>query len=162
MSDSLVSRKEHGHHAPLRCGFNKDFNDLLNGFFGNWLDLPEEKNFIAKNEPKIEVRENEKEVTVRAEMPGMKEEDIDLELSSDGYLTISGEKKQEHREEHKGSYFSEISYGLVRRTIPLPWDLDFENTNASFDDGLLKIAIPKSRGEQEKVKKINVKKQKKN
>ena len=111
MSDSLVSRKEHGHHAPLRCGFNKDFNDLLNGFFGNWLDLPEEKNFIAKNEPKIEVRENEKEVTVRAEMPGMKEEDIDLELSSDGYLTISGEKKQEHREEHKGSYFSEISYG---------------------------------------------------
>ena len=91
MSDSLVSRKEHGHHAPLRCGFNKDFNDLLNGFFGNWLDLPEEKNFIAKNEPKIEVRENEKEVTVRAEMPGMKEEDIDLELSSDAYLTISGE-----------------------------------------------------------------------
>lgn len=94
MSDSLVSRKEHGHHAPLRCGFNKDFNDLLNGFFGNWLDLPEEKNFIAKNEPKIEVRENEKEVTVRAEMPGMKEEDIDLELSSDGYLTISGEKSR--------------------------------------------------------------------
>ena len=49
---------------------------------------------------------------IRAEMPGMKEEDIDLELSSDGYLAKKKKKKQEHREEHKGSYFSEISYGL--------------------------------------------------
>ena len=103
MSDSLVSRKEHGHHAPLRCGFNKDFNDLLNGFFGNWLDLPEEKNFIAKNEPKIEVRENEKEVTVRAEMPGMKEEDIDLEFDDakadfeNGVLTVTVPKSSDEQ-----------------------------------------------------------------
>lgn len=154
MSDSLVSRKEHGHHAPLRCGFNKDFNDLLNGFFGNWLDLPEEKNFIAKNEPKIEVRENEKEVTVRAEMPGMKEEDIDLELSSDGYLTISGEKKQEHREEHKGSYFSEISYGTFSRTVPLPWELKFDDAKADFENGVLTVTVPKSSDEQCKKRKI--------
>ena len=156
MSDSLVSRKEHGHHAPLRCGFNKDFNDLLNGFFGNWLDLPEEKNFIAKNEPKIEVRENEKEVTVRAEMPGMKEEDIDLELSSDGYLTISGEKKQEHREEHKGSYFSEISYGTFSRTVPLPWELKFDDAKADFENGVLAVAVPKSSDEQGKKRKIAI------
>ena len=156
MSDSLVSRKEHGHHAPLRCGFNKDFNDLLNGFFGNWLDLPEEKNFIAKNEPKIEVRENEKEVTVRAEMPGMKEEDIDLELSSDGYLTISGEKKQEHREEHKGSYFSEISYGTFSRTVPLPWELKFDDAKADFENGVLTVTVPKSSDEQAKKRKIAI------
>lgn len=156
MSDSLVSRKEHGHHAPLRCGFNKDFNDLLNGFFGNWLDLPEEKNFIAKNEPKIEVRENEKEVTVRAEMPGMKEEDIDLELSSDGYLTISGEKKQEHREEHKGSYFSEISYGTFSRTVPLPWELKFDDAKADFENGVLTVTVPKSSDEQDKKRKIAI------
>lgn len=156
MSDSLVSRKEHGHHAPLRCGFNKDFNDLLNGFFGNWLDLPEEKNFIAKNEPKIEVRENEKEVTVRAEMPGMKEEDIDLELSSDGYLTISGEKKQEHREEHKGSYFSEISYGTFSRTVPLPWELKFDDAKADFENGVLTVTVPKSSDEQCKKRKIAI------
>ena len=156
MSDSLVSRKEHGHHAPLRCGFNKDFNDLLNGFFGNWLDLPEEKNFIAKNEPKIEVRENEKEVTVRAEMPGMKEEDIDLELSSDGYLTISGEKKQEHREEHKGSYFSEISYGTFSRTVPLPWELKFDDAKADFENVVLTVTVPKSSDEQGKKRKIAI------
>ncbi len=156
MSDSLVSRKEHGHHTPLRCGFNKDFNDLLNGFFGNWLDLPEEKNFIAKNEPKIEVRENEKEVTVRAEMPGMKEEDIDLELSSDGYLTISGEKKQEHREEHKGSYFSEISYGTFSRTVPLPWELKFDDAKADFENGVLTVTVPKSSDEQCKKRKIAI------
>ena len=118
--------------------------------------MPEEKNFIAKNEPKIEVRENEKEVTVRAEMPGMKEEDIDLELSSDGYLTISGEKKQERKEHGKGSYFSEFSYGSFKRTVALPWDLRFDDATAEFNNGVLNVVIPKSQDEKGKKRKIEI------
>ncbi len=156
MSDSLISRKEHGRNAPMRYGFNKDFNDLVNSFFNGWLDFPEERRFAAKNEPKIEVSENEKEVTVRAEVPGMKEDDIDLELSSDGYLTISGEKKQERKEEHKGSYFSEISYGSFSRTVPLPWDLKFDAAKADFENGVLTISVPKSSDEQGKKHKIAI------
>ena len=89
-------------------------------------------------------------------MPGMKEEDIDLELSSDGYLTISGEKKQEHREEHKGSYFSEISYGTFSRTVPLPWELKFDDAKADFENGVLTVTVPKSSDEQGKKRKIAI------
>lgn len=156
MSDSLISRKERTRNTPMHYGLNKDFNDLVNSFFNGWLDLPEERRFAAKIEPKIEVSENEKEVTVRAEMPGMKENDIDLELSSDGYLTISGEKKQEHKEEHKGSCFSEISYGSFSRTIPLPWDLKFDDAKADFENGVLTVFVPKSSDEQGKKRKISI------
>ena len=156
MSDSLITRKEHSHNTPMHYGYRKDLNDLVNSFFNGWLDLPEERRFAAKNEPKIEVSENEKEVTVRAEMPGMKENDIDLELSSDGYLTISGEKKQERKEEHKGSYFSEISYGSFSRTIPLPWDLKFDDAKADFENGVLTVLVPKSSDEQGKKRKISI------
>ena len=77
-----------------------------------------------------------------------------------GYLSISGEKRHQSEENNKGNYFSEISYGMFRRTIPLPWDLDYDKANADYDDGVLKVVLPKSQTEQQKFKKINVKKNK--
>ncbi len=106
--------------------------------------------------PKVEVEEKDNSVVVCAEVPGMKEEDIDLEVSSDGYLTISGEKKQEKKENHKGSYFSEISYGSFKRTIPLPWDLNFDEAKADYKDGVLQVTFPKSQDEKGKKKKISI------
>lgn len=99
-------------------------------------------------------------VTVSAELPGIEEKDIDVQISSDGYLSISGEKRHQSEENNKGNYFSEISYGMFRRTIPLPWDLDYDKANADYDDGVLKVVLPKSQTEQQKFKKINVKKSK--
>ena len=93
-------------------------------------------------------------------MPGVAEKDIDLQISSDGYLTISAEKKDETSSQDKDHYFSEISYGIIRRTIPLPWDLDYNKADAEYNDGLLRVAIPKSGLEKQKVKKISVKKSK--
>ena len=114
MSDSLITRKEHSHNTPLHYGYRKDFNDLLNSFFNGWLELPAESAAFKNMEPKIEVAENENDVTVCAELPGISEKDVDLEISSDGYLTLSGEKRQEKKEHSKGSYFSEISYGSFK------------------------------------------------
>ena len=160
MRNSLTRNENHYSDVPVHNSNNGNIKNSMNHFW-HMLDFPRYGE-PADPEPKLEISENKKQVTVSAELPGVAEDDIDVQISSDGYLTISAEKRQENTNDDENNYFSEISYGLVRRTIPLPWDLDFENTNASFDDGLLKIAIPKSRGEQEKVKKINVKKQKKN
>lgn len=160
MRNSLTRNENHYSDVPLHTASNGDIKNFMNHFW-HMLDFPRYGDF-ANPEPKLEVSENKKQVTVSAELPGVAEDDIDVQISSDGYLTICAEKRQEKTNDDENNYFSEISYGMIRRTIPLPWDLDFENTNASFDDGLLRIAIPKSRGEQEKVKKINVKKQKKN
>ncbi len=134
-----------------------EIKGMLNHF---WSMLDFSKNH-GEMEPKIEVIDNDDTVEVLAELPGVNENDIDLQISSDGFLTISGERKQETiRKDSEGS-FSEIYYGMVKRTIPLPWDLSLEEANADFNDGVLKITIPKSQVEKQKVKKINVKKSKK-
>lgn len=135
-----------------------DFHSLINHFWSIFDSShhPEFNNM----EPKIEVSDNKNAVTVTAEMPGVNEKDIDLQISSDGYLTISGEKRHENKEETNGNYFSEIYYGQVSRTVPLPGDLNYDNADAEFNDGILRVSIPKAQIEKQKVKKISVKKNK--
>ena len=84
----------------------------------NLLDTPQNNNIIQA-EPKIEVSENKENVMVTAEIPGISEKDIELEISTNGYLTISGEKKHEHTKySTNGGYFSEISF-ILPQTIGL-------------------------------------------
>lgn len=143
---------------PIHNHSQGEFRNLMSHFW-NMLDFSQNHN-LADIEPKIEVSENKNNVTVSAELPGIAEQDIDLQISSDGYLTIAGEKKHETSKEEEGSYFSEMSYGMFRRTIPLPWDLDYNKADAEYSDGILKIAIPKTQIEKQKTKKISVKKKK--
>ncbi len=109
-------------------------------------------------EPDIEISETAKKVQVTAELPGMNANDINLHISKDGYLTISGEKTNTHeQQDDEGFYFSERSYGFINRTIELPSDIDEENVSASFEKGLLKITIPKIKSEKQNPKKIQIK-----
>lgn len=141
---------------------NKSQNEVKNFMSHLWhmIDFPRYSE-LDNMEPKIEVSENKSNVLVSAELPGVDEKDIDLQISSDGYLTISAEKKQENSSHDKDHYFSEISYGMVRRTVPLPWELDYTKADAEYNDGVLRVTIPKTKTEKEKLKKISVKKQKK-
>ena len=154
----------HSPHSPSRdlsaTGHNQtDFKSLISNFW-NLLDSSS-NNEMSDLEPKIEVSENKNSVMVAAELPGIEENDIDVQISSDGYLSISGEKRHEYEHNGKDNYFSEISYGTFSRTIPLPWDLNYEEANADYSDGVLKIDIPKTQNEKQKFKKISVKKNKK-
>lgn len=148
-----LSRTEHREgmrEAPVHVPAG-DLKHFLQHFW-NMNDLPSasETNDLA---PKIEVSENKNSVTVSAELPGIEAKDIDLQISSDGYLTISGEKKSTQEHSERDNYFSEIYYGMVKRTIPLPWDLDYNKADAVYNDGLLSIEIPKTQAEKAKVKK---------
>ncbi len=158
MSNSLMNRKNNNRHASVGYGLRRDFNDLVNTMFNGWLDpsFRDEEVMLKTLEPKIEVSENDKAVTVRAEMPGMSEKDIDLEISNDGYLTISGEKKSERKEDQSGNCFSEFTYGSFQRTIPLPWELKSNDATAQFENGILEVSIPKSTEEQGRKKKISI------
>ena len=112
----------------------------------------------SETEPKIEINNKKEAIVVSAEMPGIAEKDIDVQISSDGYLTISGEKRQHNEEHTENQYFSEMYYGKISRTVPLPWDLNYDQAKAEYDDGILNISIPKTLIEKQKVKKISVKK----
>lgn len=110
-------------------------------------------------QPNIEISETTTEVNVSAELPGMDVKDIEVNISQDGYLTISGEKQcvREKNDKKEGYYFSECSYGMIQRTISLPTDINIEKVSADFEKGILKIHIPKVESAQPKIKKIDVK-----
>ena len=124
----------------------------------NLLDMPHNSG-LMQMEPKIEVSENKENVLVTAEIPGVSEKDIELEISTNGYLTISGEKKHENKEySTNGGYFSEISYGRVSRTVPLPWDLQYDKAFADYNNGILTVTLPKATPDRSLRKKININK----
>jgi len=103
--------------------------------------------------PVVDVYEKDGSLHVRAELPGLKQEDVDIEVGDDG-LTISGEKKEE-KEIKEGKYYrSERSYGKFLRRIPLPKTADADKAQAHFKDGVLEIDLPLS-GDQA-TKKITV------
>lgn len=141
-------------NIPIHIPASNELKHFLQHF---WNTIETHHNSTAMElEPKIEVSENKDAVTVSAELPGIDAKNIDLQISSDGYLTISGEKKTAKENTECDNYFSEIYYGMVKRTIPLPWDLDYNKADAKYNDGLLTISIPKTQVEKAKVKKINV------
>ena len=91
--------------------------------------------------PQVEVFQKGDQLTVRVDLPGMKREDISIEVS-DNAITLQGERRGEHHEEGEGYYRSERSYGSFSRTIPLPDGAIADQAKASFADGVLEITMP--------------------
>jgi len=124
---------------------NRLFEDVFPGF-----DLSAFNMDISW--PRIEISESEKEVQVTAELPGLEEKDIQVELEK-GVLAIRGEKKTEM--EDKDRLFSERYYGRFERRIPLD-DIDQDKIDASFKNGVLNVTLPKSPTAQQKVRRIAI------
>jgi HSP20 family protein len=91
--------------------------------------------------PAIDVFEKDGKLRVRAELPGMSEKDIEIEISGD-VLTIRGEKKQETEVKEENYYRSERIYGQFSRQVALPPGADPEQSSAAFKDGVLEIEVP--------------------
>ena len=153
--NDMVSASNKKTEALVSANHSHDFRSLWNYFF----DFG--SGDVGSFEPKVDITENKTSVMVIAEVPGIKEEDIDLKISEDGYLTISGEKQNVTEESAKHNYFKEISYGMFKRTIPLPLDLDYNMAEAEYENGVLSLNIPKLQHQKAKFKKINVKKKNK-
>lgn len=151
-----IMHKKEG-QTPLAHTFHQghDLRSLWNYFF----DFGGQD--VDSLQPKIDVTDEKDAVMVTAEIPGIKQENLDLKISEEGYLTISGEKQHRTETSSKNSYFNEISYGMFKRTIPLPFDLDYNMADAEYDNGVLSVRIPKLKEEKQKYKKIDVKKKEK-
>ena len=149
-SETPLRRAEESPFLALHREMNRMFDDFSRGF-----DLsPFDGGWSWGFSPPVDVREDEKEVTVKAELPGMEEKDIEVNLADNG-LTIKGEKKAEKEEKGKDNWYRETSYGAFHRFIPLPEGLDREKVDARFKNGVLTVTLP--RLEEAKAKKIAVK-----
>ena len=121
----------------LHREMNRMFDDVFRGFdlapFGSTRGLD------RLGWPQIDIDETDKEVRITAELPGLDEKDVSLEIAS-GVLSISGEKKSES--EDKVRRFSERYYGRFERRIPLD-DVEEDKVSAAFKNGVLTITVPK-------------------
>jgi HSP20 family protein len=109
---------------------------------------------VTEWSPLVDISEDDKEYTVKAEIPEMKKDDIKINVHDD-VLTVSGERKYEKEEKGKKYHRVERAYGSFRRSFALPENADGSKISAEYKDGVLKVHLPKS--EQAKKKAIEVK-----
>lgn len=105
--------------------------------------------------PRVEVSERDGRLVVRADLPGVKKEDVSIELHDDR-LVISGERKSEEQEEDKGYFRSEVTYGSFTRVIPLPEGVTAEDAKANFKDGVLEVDVALPKQQQRQSRKIEI------
>jgi HSP20 family protein len=105
--------------------------------------------------PHVDVRERDGRFIVRADLPGLSKDDIQVEL---GYevLTIRGERRQEKKEEREGYSYSECRYGSFYRAIPLPEGCDASKVTAEFRDGVLEVSMPAPRHPETQRRRLEV------
>lgn len=115
------------------------------------------RNFSGHMVPSMNIYQTEKEIVVEADVPGMKEDDIDIEVS-EGVLTIKGERKEENEDKNKEYFHREVSYGSFQRAVTLPTDIQADKAEATVKHGQLKVVLPKIAPEQVKVHKVKAKK----
>jgi len=110
--------------------------------------------FMSGWSPALDLYDDKDNFLVKAELPGMKKEDIEIQLH-DGVLTLSGERKQEKKFEGSDIHRSERFVGKFQRTLTLPSQVDVDKVKASYQDGILTVTLPKS--EAAKPKQIQIK-----
>lgn len=139
----------------LQHEMNRLFDEAFSGF--GLSSAFSERGFPGEVSPRIDVRETDKTIEIEAELPGVAEDDLNVEIVNNT-LTIRGEKRHEKRDERDGEYrYVERSYGSFSRTIPLPYDIDPDAVDAAFKNGVLTVSLPKPAEAQRASRKIAIK-----
>jgi HSP20 family protein len=133
------------------------FEDFFGRRFGPWwpsIRWPEARLFETEMSPSLDIFEDKNDVVVKAELPGMGKDDVNVNVT-ENTITISGEKKKEEKVEKKDYYRFERSFGSFSRSFHLPAEVQTDKVKATFKNGVLEIIMPKT--EEAKKKKMKVK-----
>src|SRR5256885_10878365 len=142
--------------SPL-SSLHQEMDRVFDDFFGDWSLAPFRGLEAGTFVPRVELKEDDKQIQVTAELPGVDEKDVRVSAADD-VLIIEGEKKSETEEKEKGFYRSERYYGSFRRELALPSGIDMDKADASFKNGILKLTLPKTEQAQKTAKSIPIKK----
>jgi HSP20 family protein len=141
--ENLGFGRGHGLSSPYATGFDRDLWGAT--------PTPDQMAWL----PQVETFRRGDKLVVRADLPGLKKEDVKAEIE-DGVLTIWGERSAEREDNGDDFYRSERSYGQFCRTVPLPDGADADHTEASFKDGVLEVAIPAPKQSERKAKPVQI------
>jgi HSP20 family protein len=130
----------------------------MNRLFNTFFDSPTPSNGGGQGGarrwiPAMDVVETEDHFVLRADLPGLSESDVNIELE-DNVLTVAGERKSEHEQRSEGYYRVERAFGSFSRSLTLPEGVDAEAIQASFANGVLEVRIPKP--EQQKPRRVQI------
>ncbi|MBB4399124.1 Hsp20/alpha crystallin family protein [Bradyrhizobium sp. ERR14] len=144
----------------LRHDVDRLFEDFFGGEFWRRSSRPhaslERSAAKVAASPAVDLSESDKAYEITAELPGLDEKDIEVQVVNGG-LTIKGEKKEHKEEKHKDYYVSERSYGSFTRYFGLPECVEASRIEASVKNGVLRVTLPKNTEAQKPPKKIDVK-----
>jgi HSP20 family protein len=126
-----------------------EMNRLFNSFFDEGTGGGERRRWA----PAVDLLEREDSLVLKADLPGLTEDDVQIEVRGD-VLTIAGERKAEHEEKQNGYYRVERSFGRFSRSLQLPDGIDTDRIAAAFDNGVLEVTIPKP--EQRQPRRIEI------
>jgi len=147
---NIIRRSPFGELTTLQDRLSQ----LLSQPFGPWERITGGGELTATNFiPAVDVYEDEHNITLTAELPGVNEKDVNISLEN-GVLTVSGERKMENEENKENFHRIERSYGRFIRTFTLPPTVDPDNVNAEFNNGVLEIRLAKR--EEAKPKQIKI------
>ncbi|MGD8522636.1 MAG: Hsp20/alpha crystallin family protein [Desulfobacterales bacterium] len=133
--------------------FGSELDSLYDRFFGRGSMIPARFMEDEALFPVLDISEGKKEITVKAEIPGVEADDLDVSLD-ERTLIIKGEKKKEKEDKDENYHRMERSYGYFRRTVQLPVDVDPSKVEASYKKGVLKVVLKKTK--ESEAKKIEV------
>jgi HSP20 family protein len=133
--------------------FQREMNHLFDVRFHRPLKTGNGGNLWA---PEVDIVDDKDQIKVKADLPGLKKEDIEVDLEDD-VLTIKGEKKEEKEIKEKNCIRSERYYGAFHRSFTLPSSIDGSKVNAGYKDGVLEITLPKKEGAKPKQIKVDIK-----
>lgn len=166
-------KREHGEHHPLLSQdssvdtpvshlhheIDRIFGTMWRGFgSSSETDSGAMKETEVMLKPNLDIKESDKYYQVCLEIPGVQEGDIKIEVQGD-ILAISGEKRQEKEEEAENFHRIERSYGAFRRMLTLPEDVNVEQIDATFKDGVLSVTVAKNPQAKVEGRKIEINKQ---
>lgn len=136
----------------------RDMNDMFSRAQQLWDEDDEhgERSLASfAHSPAVDFEEEDDTYHLSLELPGMKAEDVDVDVT-DGVLRISGEKRTKREDKEDGRSFRERSYGRFSRSMKLPGNIDEDRIEASFEDGVLELTLPKQEEAQSQSRKIEI------
>jgi len=128
-----------------------NFNKDVNSFF----DLSPFRFFGGMNSPRVDVYQTENDIVVKAEIPGISKEDLNVYVDENS-VRLSGQSKRDKEYNDENIYRTERYYGSFSRTIPLPAEVKPEQAKAEYKDGILSITVPKAEPAKSRGKRIDI------
>lgn len=142
--------------APFRAGvgggdpflsLHREMNRLFDDVFRGGIAGPTEDSSAGFVPARINVSETDNELRITAELPGVSQNDVEITLNDD-ILTIRGEKRFENKDDRENFHFVECSYGTFQRSMRLPYATDPDQVQATFENGVLTVTLPKNQAKE--------------